>query len=327
MSFEVFVSTLMSGEEEFFYERGRGLGLAYSPYIATDAAGNLYVAECVAAESSHYRLHKITPNGNTTILAESRQGFANCEESAFSSGFAIDTAGNFYVADMHNHRIRKIRPNGEISTLAGSGKEGFADGKGNAAQFNDPYSIAIDAAGNLYTGDTGNYCIRKITPKGDVSTLAGGKEGSADGKGSAAQFARPLDIAIDAGGNLYVVDPWSNRIRKVTPEGEVNTLAGSEYGFADGQGSAAQFRNPCGITIDVAGNLYVADTNNHRIRMVTPKGEVSTLAGGDESGFADGQGSAARFCCPSDIAIDVAGNLYVVDDGNHRIRKIVICHS
>jgi DNA-binding beta-propeller fold protein YncE len=154
-----------------------------------------------------------------------------------------------------------------------------------------------------------------------VSTIAGGEEGFADGKGSAAQFYHPAGIAIDAVGNLYVADFGNSRIRKVTPKGEVSTIAGSKIGFADGSGNAAQFFSPSGIAIDAAGNLYVADTYNHRIRKVTPKGEVSTIAGSEE-GFADGQGSAAQFNIPFGIAIDAAGNLYVAAAFNHRIRKI-----
>jgi len=243
-------------------------------------------------------------------------------------GIAIDMAGNLYVADTVNHSIRKITPNGEVSTLAGS-VQGFANGQGENARFNFPNGITIDVAGNLYVADTGNHRIRKITPNGKVSTLAGSDEfGFADGQGSHAQFKVPTDIVIDAMGNLYVADSANHRIRKITPNGEVSTFAGGgpilhfDIGsFPDGQGSAALFNQPSGIAIDAAGNLYVTETVKHRIRKITPKGEVTTLAGG-ESGFADGQGSVARFHWPSGIAIDAAGNLYVADKDNHRIRKI-----
>jgi DNA-binding beta-propeller fold protein YncE len=245
------------------------------------------------------------------------------------SGIAIDAAGNLYVADMGNNRIRKITPAGEVSTLAG-GEEGFAGGIGGDAKFDWPFGIfdwpfgiASDAAGNLYVADTENHRIRKITPAGEVSTFAGGEYGLADGVGGAAMFKRPFGIASDAAGNLYVADTENHRIRKITPAGEVSTLAGSEEGFADGFGSDAKFDWPSGIASDAAGNLYVADTENHRIRKITPAGEVSTLAGSEE-GFADGVGSDARFYHPSGIAIDAAGNLYVADPWNHRIRKIEI---
>ena len=219
-----------------------------------------------------------------------------------------------------------------VSTLAG-GEEGFADGEGSSARFYWPSNIAIDTAGNLYVVDNGNNCIRKITPKGEVSTLAGGERGLADGEGNAARFNRPSGIAMNAAGDLYVADTANHRIRKVTPKGEARTLAGGgstgidNDGFADGQGDIARFNRPVGIAIDAAGNLYVVDAANHRIRKVTPKGEVSTFAGGGSIGvgngsLADGQGSAARFNVPVGIAIDAAGNLYVTDAVNHRIRKI-----
>ena len=208
-----------------------------------------------------------------------------------------------------------------VSTLAGSEK-GFADGKGSAARFWAPQEIAIDAAGNLYVADWSNSSIRKVTPAGEVSTLAGGEYGFADGRGSAARFHLPGGIAIDVTDNLYVADMNNNRIRKVTPNGEVTTLAGGERGFADGQGSAARFYIPAGIAIDAAGSLYVADADNHSIRKVTPKGEVSTLAGSGKKGSTDGQGNAAQFHRPYGIAIDTAGNLYVADKNNHRIRKV-----
>jgi len=237
------------------------------------------------------------------------------------AGIAIDAAGNLYVVDTENIRIRKVSPKGEVSTLAG-GEYGFADGAGQNARFFEPTGITIDAAGNLYVADSFNHRIRKVTPAGVVSTLAGSEPGFADGAGSAARFDGPTGIAIDRAGNLYVADTLSNRIRKLTQKGEVSTLAGGKYGFADGVGSAAQFAYPSGIAIDAAGNLYVADTQNHRIRKVTPRGVVSTLAGNDKQGFADGKGKNARFSSPWGIAIDAAGNLYVADMLNHRIRKV-----
>jgi len=212
-----------------------------------------------------------------------------------------------------------------VSTLAGS-EQDFADGQGDVARFNHPVGIAIDAAGNLYVADQGNHCIRKITPNGEVSTLAGGMAGFADGERLNAQFSTPLGIAIDVADNLYVAD-WGNyRIRKVTPGGEVSTLVDDwEDGgsFADSDASVARFHQPSGIAMDRAGNLYVTDTRNHRIRKVTQKGEISTLAGGKE-GFADGEGHNAQFRYPEGIAIDTAGNLYVADIYNHRIRKVTM---
>ena len=263
----------------------------------------------------------------STLAGNDKLGFADGQGSAaqfdLPSGITIDTVGNLYVADMVKHRIRKVTPKGEVTTLAG-GQWGFADGQGSAAKFSDPHGITIDAMGNLYVADRGNHRIRKVTPKGEVSTLAGSdKGGFADGQGSTAQFYVPSGIAIDAAGNLYVADSGNRRIRKITPSGEVTTLAGSEKGFADGKGTAQFDRH--GIAIDAAGNLYMTDRDRNLIRKVSPKGEVSTFAGGGKegfAGFADGQGGAAQFYSPDSIALDAAGNLYVTDKINYRIRKI-----
>jgi len=290
--------------------------------IAIDAAGNLYVADTM-----YNRIRKITPRREVSTLAGGEPGFADGQGSAarfhHPSDIAIDAAGNLYVADRGNARIRKVTPNGEVSTLAGSGKLGVVNGRGSAARFRTPTGITIDAAGNLYVTDGDAHRIRRITPKGKVSTLAGGsRQGFADGKGGAARFDTPAGIMIDAAGNLYVTDWGNHRIRKVTPEGEVSTLAGGRKGFADGQGRSAQFDAPSGIAIDAAGNLYVADSYNNRIRKVTPRGEVSTLVGSEETGFSNGQGPNARFDKPFGIAIDSADNLYVTDRWNNRIRKM-----
>ena len=217
-----------------------------------------------------------------------------------------------------------------VSTLAGqAGTSGTADGTGSAARFSAPADVAVDSAGTLYVADTANHTIRKITPIGVVTTLAGlaGGPGSADGGGSAAQFRHPSGLTVDGAGNTFVADTDNDTIRKITPAGVVTTLAGlaGASGSADGAGSAARFSGPSGLAVDSAGNLYVADTLNHTIRMVTAAGAVSALAGtAGASGSADGIGAAASFYGPQGLAIDGSGNLYVADTNNQTIRKVVI---
>jgi len=173
----------------------------------------------------------------------------------------------------------------------------------------------------VYVADYYNNRIRKITPEGLVSTLAGSTEGFRDGDGRSAQFNGPYGVAVDAAGNVYVADGDNHLIRKITPEGLVSTLAGSTRGSADGVGTSAQFNYPYGVEVDAAGTVYVADYYNNRIRKVTPEGLVSTLAGSTE-GFRDGLGRSAQFNRPSGVAVDAAGNVYVADSFNNRIRRI-----
>jgi sugar lactone lactonase YvrE len=236
-----------------------------------------------------------------------REGFAHfyqpCE-------LTTDREGNLYTAYARGNEISKRTPSGESTTLA-AGESGFADGQKGTAQFAWLKGITVDAAGNLFVADY--HRIRKVTQNGEVSTLAGGEKGFADGKGSAARFKSPRGIAIDATGNLYVTDTGNRRIRKVTPDGEVTTLAGSRQGFADGQGDSARFDWLGGIVIDATGNLYVMDCGNRRIRKVTPAGVVSTLAGNGEKDLfvCAPSKSISRFWGSNGIAMDAEGNLYV----------------
>jgi len=228
------------------------------------------------------------------------------------------------LADAYNNRIRKVTPYGVVSTLAGSGKEGFADGTGKEAIFNTPAGIAIDDDGNIYTAEYKGHRIRKITPNGLVSTLAGsGKAGFADGIGENASFNNPEGVAVDSIGNVYVSDSSNNKIRKIAPNGNVTTLAGSgKKDFADGTGAEASFKSPTGIALDTAGNIYVGDKENHQIRKITPSGIVTTLAGSGKPGFQDGPATKACFNSPNGIAVNGLGHVFVADADNQRIRQI-----
>ena len=208
------------------------------------------------------------------------------------------------------------------------GVPGSADGTGSGAQFNGPYSLVVDHAGNVFIPDAYNYTIRKVTSAGVVTTVAGtpGVPGSADGTNGGAQFNGPVGLAVDRAGNLYVADYFNSTIRKATPSGTnwvVSTLAGlaGSSGSVDGTNSSARFSKPIGVAADSAGNLYV--TGNETVRKVTPDGVVTTIAGLAGSwGSADGIGSSARFDGPGGVALDSAGNLYLADSYNHAIRKL-----
>jgi sugar lactone lactonase YvrE len=325
MSGEVQVTTFAGSGEEG-YANGTGTEAQfYGPFgLAFDKAGNLYVAD-----EWNNRIRKISPKGEVTTFAGSgEEGYAagiSVEAQFYGpTGLAFDKAGNLYVAEERNNRIRKINPRVEVTAFAGDGKGSYANGTGVEAQFCEPFGLAFDRAGNLYVADSYNNRIRKISPKGEVTTFAGsGEEGYANGAGTEAQFNSPGFLVFDKAGNLYVADTGNNRIRKISPKGEVTTFAGSgEEGYANGTGVEAQFYGPAGLAFDKAGNLYVADMGNHRIRKISPKGEVTTFAGSGEEGYANGAGTEAQFYGPVGLAFDKAGNLYVADMGNHRIRKI-----
>jgi sugar lactone lactonase YvrE len=237
---------------------------------------------------------------------------------------AADLYGNTYVADYTGNTIRKIAADGTVTTLAGSGTSGSADGTGTGASFSHPTGLTADIFGNVYVADNGNNKIRKITPAGVVTTLAGsGVPGFADGVGTAASFNLPNGITIDVAGTLYVTDGNNNKIRIITPAGSVSTVAGSGLaGAIDGTGAGASFSTPYGIVLDASGNLYVADAGNNKIRKVTPGGVVTTYAGSGSAGSADGNGTAALFNTPVGIAISRSGDFYVADFGNNKVRKI-----
>ena len=264
----------------------------------------------------------------TTFAGSGSAGYADGQGTAASfdlpGGIAFDGNGSLFVADCDNHRIRKITASGIVSTFAGSGGAGYADGQGTSASFDSPTGLALDVNGNIYIADFNNHKIRKITATGQVTTLAGsGSVGSADGVGEAASFKHPWGLAVDQFGNVYVADSQNHKIRKITPSGNVSTLAGSgNSGYADGQGVAANFSWPSGVAVDVTGNVYVVDRGNYRIRKITASGNVSTLAGSGNQGFADAQGTAASFYNMFGIAVDSGGNLYIGDCYNRKIRKI-----
>lgn len=269
----------------------------------------------------------------STVAGSGQQGLVDGPGTAAKfynpHGCALDGQGNLYVADFLNQCIRKISPAGVVSTFAGDatgGGTGHVDGPGATARFFGPCDVAVDGTGTLYVADGFNHCIRKITPAGVVSTFAGTADrtaGYADGPGLSARFNGPTALALDAQGVLYVADADNNRIRKIMPTGEVQTVAGTgQRGFADGPAGSAQFNLVFGLAVDAAGTLYVSDSGNGRVRRITRAGVVSTLAGSGAVGYADGNGSLATFGFPAGLAVGPQGRVYVADGANDCVRQI-----
>ncbi len=300
------------------------------PYaVAVDAAGNVYVAD-----NGNQNIREISPGGSVSTIAgtSGTTGSADGTGSAAlfnqPQGIAVDSTGNIYVSDTNNFTIRKIAAGGVVTTLAGAaGQNGASDGGGGSARFSYPIGIAVDSAGNIYVADFDNDAVRKVTPGGSVSTLAGslGTAGSADGQGGAAHFNHPEAVAVDGAGNVYVADTTNQTVREITAGGSVSTLAGTAGigGRTDGSGAAASFFYPGGIASTGAGVVYVADTGNHTIRAMASPGAVTTLAGNaGQRGDADGTGSQALFAYPHGVAVDGSGHIYIADTNNNAIREM-----
>jgi sugar lactone lactonase YvrE len=272
-----------------------------------------------------------TVAGDGTYGYSGDGGAAVNAEMSIPQGAALDSSGNLYFADVANHRIRKVTPAGLIFTVAGNGTQGYSGDGGPAtnAELSNPYSVSLDGSGNLYIVD-GNSRIRVVTPAGLIATVAGnGAQGySGDGgPATSAELYDPNSVAVDGSGNLYIADTGNSRIRVVTPAGLISTFAGNGINGYSGDGglaTAAQISDPFGVAVDSSGNLYIADTNNSRIRKVTPAGLISTFVGNGVYGYSGDGGSAtaAELATPSSLATDSSGNLYIADIGSDRIRKV-----
>lgn len=294
------------------------------PYgLCSDSLGNIYVAD-----TYNHCIRKISGGIVTTILGNGTIG--DVDANGTNARFNYPTGvfykyGVLYICDNLNNKIKKMDASGNVTTIAGSGAWTYQDGPAMQAAFKEPKSITVDNSGAVYVADYENHCIRKIA-NGQVTTYAGvgGSNGDLLGASSSAKFYRPRDLVLDPAGNLYVTDLMNNKIKVVTTGGIVNLVAGSgAQGSTDGVGIGASFDRPCGIDRRQNGDLIVIDAVGPKVRIVTTAGTVTTLAGTGASGYQDGPVMTATFNLPQDICYDVQGNLYVSDDLNHVIRKLV----
>jgi len=309
--------------------------------VATDPSRNLYVTTGNA-------IRKVSASGIITIVAgsgipgyEGDGGSATQAKFLFSplglpvpgpEGIAAADDGNLYITDSGNNRIRKLDVNGTVSTVVGTGTRGYG-GDGGPAQLAvlaDPRGIAVDRFGNIVVADTGNHRIRKVDRSGVISTIAGtGRQGfSGDGSSAAAaDLNTPMGLAIDTEGNVFVADAGNDRVRRISPSGVIDTVAGTVKGSFSGDGAAAtaaRLRFPVSVAIAPSGSLYIADSDNNRIRKVDLRNNISTVAGTGESGYGGDAGPAkgGKLNRPVGVAVDSSGALYIADAGNNRVRRV-----
>ncbi len=330
------VITTIAGAPPFTGDAGSALSaqIRFPSGMALDAAGNIFISD-----TSNRRVRKLTIGGGIiTVAGSATEGFGGDGAAATLAslqrpmGLALDVEGSLYIADTNNHRVRKVTTEGLITTVAGSEFFGFAGDGGAATQarLRNPTGVAVDAAGTLYIADTLNRRIRSVVG-GIIAPYAGsGVFGfGGDGGGAiSARFTEPTGIGLDGIGNMVLADVLNHRIRRITAQGIISTVAGagSPPGFSGdgGRATAARLTLPLAAAADPMGNIYIADTANHRIRKVTPDGIIFTIGGTGTPSFGGDGGPAnlAGFNSPAAIGVDAEGNVYVADRDNHRIRKL-----
>ena len=336
-------------------------GIQHAEGVAVDASGNVYITGYVLGEppcaedcDAPYigRIVRVTSTGVVDTIAGGGSWITNYETGDQDEngpatkailqtprGIAVDAAGTLYISDTENNRVRKFSPGGAITTAAGVNSGAFA------CTFNSinvrerplscPVGVTLDASGNLYIADTGNHRIRKVSPQGNTANIAGnGAAGVYWGDGGPAQDASlfyPFGVAVDRFSNLYIADAGNSRVRKVSPDGVITTVAGngsSGYSGDGGPATSAQLKAPAGVAVDASGNLYIADLSDHRIRKVSASGIITTVAGNGVTGYGFGPwgdcgpATSASLAGPRGVAVDARGNLYIADTWHYSIRKV-----
>jgi sugar lactone lactonase YvrE len=303
--------------------------------VAVDASGNLFIPD-----TANNRIRKVSTNGViTTVAGNGSFGYAGDGGAAttaslnYPCGVAVDAGGNVYIADFYNSRIRKLSANGIITTVAGNGNFGFSGDGGPAlnADLYAPKGVTVDASGNVFIADLGNNRIREVSTNGIITTVAGNGTAGYSGDGgraTAAELNYPTDVAVDASGNFYIEDAFNGRIRKVNTNGIISTVAGNgNFGFSGdgGPATSAALANPQGgVAVDASGNLFIGDTYDEHIRKVSTNGIITSVLGDGEGGYSGDGGPAtnATLDSPTGLAMDTAGNLFIVDTSNERVRKV-----
>lgn len=323
--------------------------------LAIDSAGTLYIAD-----TGNHRVRKVDPSGRITTVAGPGQAGFGLDRPM---GLAVDPAGNVYIADVGppetagHPQVLKVDPSGTMTTVAGNGQTGFSGDGGPATSAElamSPYGLiglALDSAGNLFVADDGNRRVRKVDRSGKIATVAGNGRSGISGDGgpaTSAQLGAVSGLAVNSSGGLLIAGGLSDRVRLVGPTGLVTTVAGSvrdpfcagrdvgdcfntgpNFGGDGGPATMAKLATPTGLAVDSTGSIYIADTNNRRVRKVDSSGTITTVAGGPEGGFGGDGGPAtqAELNVAMGVATDSAGNLYVADAGNHRVRRVTLARD
>ena len=308
--------------------------LNYPSGVSVDISGNVYIVD-----EDNNKIRMVTKAGIITTIAGTGAngnggdgGAATSAQLMDPSGVSVDISGNVYIVDAFNHKIRMVNSLSIINTFAGTGTAGDSGDSGLAtiAQLNNPNGVSVDISGNVFIADTGNNKIRMVTSKGIITTIAGTGiwgNGGDGGLAIAAQLNQPYAVSVDISGNVYIADQNNNKIRMVTSIGIITTIAGTgAYGDSGDGGAAtsATLGYPTGVSVDISGNVYIADNGNSKIRMVTSAGIITTIAGtgGWGSSGDGGAATSAQFYYPYGVSVDISGNVYIADYFDNKIRMI-----